>query len=504
MAAILEFRDDLFPNNSHESQYDFVVENPAILTIEVGEPNQTPYIFNQQKYVRKEELDSVLQQYEVMIDEAQKESPFAAITLGSSANVDLTIELSENSRHELIDRVNQSFDLFLSYVQNQAKDFAKVLFKDQHFEPLFTSKEELLQLLSTADISVDDWRRKLVEIQSFVKMTEVQDFELKQQLDRDVESQPPSVASYLAKAINTDLDKSKAILLQDVNITYHAQQYKNNLLKKMTISYITFYSWILEQWNRNMKEINQAYGQMHDRIQQIWEKDKLNKDIEQLLSRYESFLKAHESRLPMEFTLSMNPRKEWREYMAKQQPQDCIRLMKNELQALSGDSTHLPPEMKKSLDVWNRELDRYDTDKVRKLNENRQRIRKRIEDAIEIETKQTCVKKWRELTERIFKMGTDLQTQAYLKIKEYDAQYFEKQEQLLRVNASLQKTIASYEGRLALVEKPWAAWMEKRKHLIRSIAQHNYWQVSIASLLEVYDIVQEFRQYIEKQQQSKI
>ena len=513
MPSSLEFREDIA--QQYEPQYDFVVHNPAILTVEVGESKpqtrkkspETPPIVttNHRQLIRVDELDDLLQTYETLLQDIEKTPDQSNSTEPpdpTSQSQILSIEKSENTRLELFDNVNQSFEVFLNYVQHQAKDYAKILFKNRHFDPLQMSKEQLLQLLKFSPVIQDEWRRKLHEIQESVKLAESQDLELKQRLEQDLKSQPSSVASHIANATNADLDQCKKILNDDVNFTYHAQQYKNNLLKKLTSSYVTFYSWMLEQWNRNIQQLNQAYGRMYEKIGKIWEKDQLSKDIEQLLNRYEAFLKAHEKHLPMEFTLSINPRKEWRELMAKQQPEECIRFMKNELQALGG--AEVSSDMKKSLDVWKHELSRYDTDRIRTLNKNRQQIRKRIEDAIETETRDTCVRRWTELIDRIYKMGTDLQTQALVKIKEYDAQFDSRHQQLLSNYTSLQRSIASYEGRLALVDKPWATWLEQRKKLIRSIAQNNYWQVSIASLIEVSQIVCEFRNFIESRQQAKI
>ena len=314
------------------------------------------------------------------------------------------------------------------------------------------------------------------------------------------QSQPDTaVGSHLAAALNDHLDQRKDNILQDIKTIYHTQQYRNNLLKKMTTSYVTFYSWMLEQWNRNIKDINNTYARVHRRIETLWNKDPLSQDIHQLLQRYEAFLKSHESHLPLEFTLSHHPRQEWKEYLARQQPEECIRLMKNELHAL-GDN----PALQTSIHVWKRELDRYDVTRLHQMNENRQRLRKRIEDAVEVETKQTCQKKWRELTERIYTMGTALHTRAYQKFNEYDTQYIQQQNELVQYNTRLQKDIQAYERRLALIDKPWATWMEKRKSVIRDWAHYNYWQVSMASLLQVYDIVREFRGYIQTQQEAQL
>jgi hypothetical protein len=101
-------------------------------------------------------------------------------------------------------------------------------------------------------------------------------------------------------------------------------------------------------------------------------------------------------------------------------------------------------------------------------------------------------------------MGTELQTQAFHKFQEYSTQYQHQQGEILRYNDKLSKQIQLYERRLALIDKPWATWMEKRKLSVKEWANQNYWQVAIASLLQVYDTVVEFRKYIDQQQQATL
>ena len=73
MASSLEFRDDIV---SYEPQYDFVVDTPAILTIEVGEPphsngetDNTPIVTtNKQQLLRVDELDDLLHKYDKLLN----------------------------------------------------------------------------------------------------------------------------------------------------------------------------------------------------------------------------------------------------------------------------------------------------------------------------------------------------------------------------------------------------------------------------------------------------
>jgi hypothetical protein len=168
--------------------------------------------------------------------------------------------------------------------------------------------------------------------------------------------------------------------------------------------------------------------------------------------------------------------------------------MKTELKSLE-----LIPALQNDIMRWKREVDRYDCQKLHKMNENRKKIQKRIEDAIEVETKQTCQKKWKELNERIYGLGTGLQKEAYNKFGHYNNQYKQQQSLILSQNEKLHREIMSYESRLSLIDKPWADWLEKRKMLQKEWATANYWALSIHNLIQVYEVIHEFRKYVAQQ-----
>jgi hypothetical protein len=531
----VEFRDGQY--------YDFVVTNPAILTVEVGakNPPQNEILQNEQ-YVNPNELDSLMKKFSSELDSFKKQqsfgvsSPMNQPSFGASPSQTLqlsphqqvphqqvphqqvphqqvphsykTVESTpvsmedvEREKNKLIEQIYEAMQYFLSYVQTQAKQYAGSLsneIKDDTFDP--TPKSKLIEILSSSSFDEPDWRRKLSEIQSTVKLTEVKDREYELKLTNDIERQPETtVDTHLAAALNKALTQYKENLLQDIKLIYTTQQHQTTLIEKLISSYQTFYSWILDQWNRCMREIHTTYESVHRKITKLWSEDPIHKDILQLLKRYESFLTAHASSLPLEFKLSENPRKEWKEYLAKQQPEECIRLMKNELRALSDI-----PALKTSIQVWENELSYYDVDKIHKMNENRNRMRKRIEDAVDVETKQTCQKRWRELNDQIYHLGTDLQKKASHKFDEYNKEYTRQQQIILSHTNLLQRDIRNYESRLALSNQPWATWMEKRKLLIKEWAAYNYLQVSISSLLTVHEQIVYFKRFIETQQEQKL
>lgn len=537
----VEFRDGQY--------YDFVVTNPAILTVEVGAKNPPPtQVLQNEQYVNPNDLDALMKQFSSELDSMKprlSSNQFGSTSVGDrvhsqgstggngglrtssdvhvqqsgsshmtyrAANPDsnspsfsdvssMTMEDVEREKNKLVEQIYEAMQYFLSYVQTQAKNNAGSLsdqIKDDTFDTM--SKTKLLEILSTPAFDSTEWRRKLSEIQSTVKLTESKDKDYETKLTTDVESQPETtVNTHLATALNKSLSQYKENLLQDIKLIYTTQQHQTTLIEKMISSYQTFYSWILDQWNRCMLDINNTYESVHRKITKLWAEDPMHKDISQLLARYEAFLTAHASSLPLEFKLSENPRKEWKEYLAKQQPEECIRLMKNELRALSEI-----PALKTSIQVWENELNYYDVNKIQRMNENRNRMRKRIEDAVNLETKQTCQKRWMELNEKIFQLGTDLQKKASQEFDKYNREYAHQQRLILSHTSNLQRDIHNYESRLALSNQPWATWMEKRKLLIKEWAAYNYLQVAISSLTTVHDQVLYFKRFIETQQDKKL
>jgi hypothetical protein len=458
-----------------------------------------------------EDLEKMLNQYSNELDQMNKiKTSFGSQQLQSSSSssssssiqqaqlLSLSMSEAEMEKQKLIDKLNQAFQYFLNYVQNQADNYIKVTFnssghKTNHHHSDENYKQKLLDILDQSKFPADEWRRKLKELQSIIKISESKDSEFKNRLQTDLKSQPDSsVGYYLANNLNHVLDDRKKNYFNELNIMNKFQQEQTNLLNKMTSSYVTFYSWILDQWNRSIKDINQSYQTVYKRINLLFQNDATHRDITKLLDRYEKFLQVYEKQLPLEFTLSDNPRKEWREYMAKHQPEECIRLMKNELKSLENIET-----LKPHLESWKSELGRYDVETIRKMVENRTKIKKRIEDAVETETRETCQQKWKELNERIYKMGTGLHREAFKKFQSFEHQYQNQHKIIIYNHDKLQKEIVGLESRLSLVDKPWADWMEKRKLIGKDWAINNYWQLSIVGLLQIYDLIQEFHSYVD-------
>lgn len=492
----VEFRDG--------QTYDFLVTKPGILTVEVGEPNIDTPLDDTQQYMNPSELDRMLEQFSREADQVKHitlpvrtEQP--AVSLGViTAPERMTLEESELMRQRLIDQLNDSYDAFLKYVQYQAQNYARVIFTTPDMEE--SPREKLLAILDTTTLHADEWHRKLNEIQSSVKLVESQDLEIRENFLRKLhEQRETTVASHVASALNDALDRKKVVILQDIKMLHQFQQYQNNLLRKVASSYVMFYSWMIEQWNQNIRSINDTRSKVQKRIDDLWNKEPTFRDIDELLTRYKTFLRTHEAYLPLEFTLSADSRDEWRDYMSKHQPEECIRLMKKEIQSLE-----VIPVLAKSIEIWKRELSRYDVSQLKKMNENRQRLKKRLEDAVQVETKETCQRKWKELTDHVYKLGAGIQQKANHALNEYSAVYKARQRILLDEKEKLQNQIDNFERQLSVMNPEWALLMESRKAKISRWVMQNYWQVSVSSLLNVNDIVSEFRRFIETHVDSKL
>lgn len=469
--------------------YDFMVTDPVVLTLDVGQSHPEPGAYDTAtapEWVSPPQLDTLLQQW---AQEAQQLGTPARATTDTSR---WTLDRVEKTQRLLWGRWNEALQGFLEYVKTQAHHQAQALLGSPASD-LQATYQQLQKALDVSDYHRGDWQRQLHEDQTHSRPLEAQDQEWQQKLQQDWQRQPePTLGSHLAQALSQALDQRKHITLQDLAALRTLQQQQTHLWHKLSQSYLTFYSWLLEQWNRNTHDLNQAYAKVQQRIQQAWSQQPVHNDVSQLVQRYEAFLKAHEASLPLEFTLSANPRHEWKTYLATQQPEECIRLMRNELRALD-----LVPQLQPLLQRWLRELDHYDVAQLQKKNQSRQVLRKRMEDAVETETRQTCERRWSELTQRIYKLGTQMQTRALQTLTQYQQQYAQTQHHLLRQQTALKDQMDRYERRLALVDQPWAAWLEQRKRLLQDWSQGQYNQVALEGLLQIYDHLQDFQAAIQ-------
>ena len=352
----------------------------------------------------------------------------------------------------------------------------------------------IVSYLDTEAFLIHEWKRTLIQIQANIKSIESKEQEIKKILQEDISKEKDtSVGVHMALALDQLLDKRKQWFQKDFEITRNTYVNHNYLLNKTSVSYITFHSWIMEHWNRKLKNLQSVHEKIFNKMRGSFENDDTYKDIHQLLEEYEKFLTFYENYLPLEFTLSANPRKTWKELMVEDQPDECIRLMKNELRSLENI-----PILKKSIDVWQTKLNHYDIQQLKKVSENKKTLKKRIEYAIKEETKQTCQKGWREFLNRIYQLGLDIQKETTKRVIQYNQTYETQHYTIFDQNQQIQREILALEARLSMIDKPWAQWLEKRKFFIKDWIQLNYWEVSIHNLLETFQVILNFKTHLEK------
>ncbi|CAK9251530.1 unnamed protein product [Sphagnum jensenii] len=450
-----------------------ILQGPSILTVEVGrKPEKNP----KRPSIHVKDLDGLLSQYNRELDQ------FGSRTVTVSQ---FTPEDAEMERQALLSQLQEAFELFLEHVKQEAKRYTLELYNGSHENPSKT----LSTLLSKS--SMTEWIRKFHECHAKTKLCESKDAEWSQKIRLDLESEV-EVSQYvhLTKNAMECLDRHKVILTQDVQLLTDTQHQTAQLLKTVASSYITFNSWILEQWNRNTREIQNTYRTVQNRIASLFHQQPLLSEIHTLLNRYEMFLQAHEASLPLEFSLSVNPRKEWKAFMANSQPDECLRLMKNELHSLETVSN---AALQTSIQVWKRELSKYDVDYIHQLSDNRSRIKRRLEDAVETETQQANSQRFKELHERIYRLGIGLQEKTNEKLAKYNAEFASQHARLMAEDQIVRKQLNVDMARLALADRPWGHWLDNRQHLIREWAVGQYSQAAIQGLFEIHAIVEDLR-----------
>lgn len=509
------------------SHYDIITREPTILTIEVGDEPSSPdtkkvkLVSEYDHLLKPKELDHLLTQYSQESDKHYKPHVI-------QQDESFSIEKAEKEKEKWIIKLNDAFQYLLEYTKEEAKKHMKHLLgpyacdmtdisltsnstlddsiiPNSHFVNSHSQQSNLVQsfsldylsiikYLDTETFPIHEWKRTLIQIQTNIKSMESKEQEIKKTLQEDIlKEKDTSVGVHMALALDQLLDKRKQWFQKDFEITRNTYVNHNYLLNKTSVSYITFHSWIMEHWNRKLKNLQSVHEKISNKMRGSFENDSTYKDIRQLLEEYEKFLTFYENYLPMEFTLSANPRKTWKELMVEDQPDECIRLMKNELRSLENI-----PNLKKSIDVWQTKLNHYDVQQLKKVSENKKTLKKRIEYAIKEETRQTCQKGWTEFLNRIYQLGLDIQKETTKRVIQYNQTYETQHYTILDQNQQIQREILALEARLSMIDKPWAQWLEKRKFFIKDWIQLNYWEVSIHNLLETFQVILNFKTHLEK------
>ena len=251
----LEFRDG--------TQVPFttvdVVNDASIFTVQVGEDtndhnshkrsndqsNQSRInIVSSNTEVNSKELDDMLQNYSQQVDQLKTTAFIHAdpIIDDPASTQSYSMEQAENEKQQNIIFLNDAFHLFLEYVKMQAKMQTGGLFHpssaSQPSAPGFLPQDiqnQMISLLEVKPTHLKEWERKLEEYKHNAHLAEVNDLTYRERIMFDLQNyaNEPTVASYLALELNTDMDRRKEILLQDVKALIHTQNQQSHLLQKM-------------------------------------------------------------------------------------------------------------------------------------------------------------------------------------------------------------------------------------------------------------------------------
>ena len=530
-------------NNTHNNNNDDSTDPRTILTVEVGSTTPSPMITLQRngvltanhQMVEPHALDGMLKQYEKEIAAAQRTTPLSEnngnnngnnnnhhhswrevkTTTGDSVvnhsrnnhNISLTMTEANKCTNQMIFKLNQVFDLFLQFIQEQAKQSAMCGGGGGGGGSggggsgggggggSNNIKQLILEQLNSCG-TVHDWQRMEQQLISETQVLDDQQKQLHEQIQSTLKTiSEPTTVSYLAGALDENLSIKQELYLADFQSLDTLQQQKTALLSKVASSYVTFYSWILEQWDTNIVKMGETYQKIQQNIKQLFETDPTYRDIEQLLDRYENWLKASARYLPTEFTLTDQSRKEWRERATHNHPEETIRFMNTELKALE-----LIPELKEDVVRWKMQLKPYDSERMRRVFNNRTKIQKKIEFSVEYETSKACQTRWEELNNQIYRLGINIQNKSSQMFSHMQKSYKNRQDAIIDKIKKIDDQNNIYSKRLALSqgdhnnddEYHFSEDYEQRKHILKQWAIKKYWLLEIQSLLMTFEVLQEF------------
>lgn len=421
-------------------------------------------------------LDSMLEQFETELQQV----PLARKTTSES------LEEADAKRQELMNLINNGFDRFLNHVKAEAVKSSKTL------ATIATPQKQEMEfdhpLFDASSLNVQTWTRKRNELTQNLNVLKTQESEYKSRVDAALRAKAheTTVGYHLATALVETLDTNAKLHDFNVKLIGTVYEQQNKLLKNMGNSYVTFYKWLLDQWNRNVQSLSQTYNKVHSQIQKTFEATTLAQPMESLVSRYDAFLK----KLPLEFRMTSTPSGEWRRHLARHQPEECLRLMKTELQALQAmPQMATNPAKSAEINLWLRELEQYDVSQLQKQTESRQRVKRRMEDVVNQETQKVYIDKWDYFTNYLYKIGIELQQEAGQRLAFINSIYQQKKklvdEKQLLINAS----IYNYESRLALTDHHLAQLLQVQKKVQSQIFFTDYWILAIDSLLALQSTV---------------
>ena len=426
--------------------------------------------------VSASELDKMLKQFESELQQIPQ-------PLQVSQN---SLEQAEFQRRILIEHIAAGFMNFLNLIKSRALKSASQL------PPVVVAKDQ--DILTSTITTIEGvtppiaWEHKKNELQQALDALNAEEKQCVAQINQDlvVLQSNSNVFYHLAKEVNNTLDALQQLYTIEFALLRKVYTQQSRLFSMIGQSYVTFYAWLLAQWERHMTSIASEYDTVHKQMEHTFDPHAMHGNIEALLLQYEQFLALNRASLPAEFRLTEETRKKWRHFLGLHQPEECIRLLKTELLALQK-----VPALDQSTSAWLRELDHYNVSLLQRQSESKRRAKKRMEDTLSSETNRAFYDKWNTFTSNLFTIGINLQKEAAQKLQHMNSVFAQKQAQIVKKRAELLTFAQQGEASLALAGPTvlnLARNIEHRRHLLTKAAHVQYSIIAIDSLLTLHQI----------------
>lgn len=266
------------------------------------------------------------------------------------------------------------------------------------------------------------------------------------------------------------------------------------LLRKVGESYDLYYSWLMSEWQRSMKDMEKSVDAVRKKVMAVFAtKDPAYRNIEQMLTRYQTFLQTYDQYLPLELSLTHHSREDWKTFLLQNRPIELLHLMKTELKAMEN-----VPALQTHITMWRSLLDAFDLQKLQQMADQREQLKHKMMTAIELETTDACARKWNEFQTRVLNMSIQLQEEAQAKMKKLQSLALTKLQ-------ALQSNIDAAQYHLTHYTKQGSEMAHQAFDLVQSIQFYHsmirdYHQTAMESedLNHVIQVAAVTREFIEK------
>lgn len=430
------------------------------LTIHVGDNNNNndeqeeqghhQFMLNpsESSIIHVESIDSEVENYKKMLEETKQKKEDSST---------ITVHEAEVYRKQLMILWLRFFEGLTDEILQAASDntFCKKFSTVQQHQQQQQQQQQLTKILDLSAGNMPNIRDlKAQQTRLRLRVAALKERE-QQELAQPLQSQNTTFVGTLVLDFVHLLQQRHSLFETQ---TAHQKSFYNMqimYLKKGTLAFFRMYSWLLQQWSRNIREMENTFAKITARIENVYQTSPVDECFEKMLKSYETFLKIHEQHLPEELKLSQTARYSWRNYLAINDPTECLRLIRNELEEL-----RKIPQLSGASFAMIQHLSRYDLGNLQQMEQKRRKLKSNLEYAVDKETERTYCKQWHELTTQLYNTGLQLYSQLIEKLKTLKLTYETNHSISQRAINSLNERINTHQQILVRQHMDDLMWMD--------------------------------------------